>query len=398
MPNIWWMPIQTRTEMLATGIRSALGIKVYGSDLEAIERSAVQIERALQEDPRTARFTRSAFAERVTGGYFLDFRIKRREAARYGLTVGDVQDVIMTAVGGMNIAQTVEGRERYPINVRYARDFRDDPEALRRILVPSPTGVQVPLGQVADLEFLTGPPMIRSEDGQLVGFVFVDVIDKGIADYVRDARLVVDERVQLERGVRLAWAGQFTYFERAKARLKIVLPLTLLIVFLLLYLNTRSIVETLIVIMAVPFSLIGAIWLLFLLDYNMSVAVWVGIIALAGLGAEIGVIMLLYLNLAYKRRLDDGRLETFADLESAIVEGAANRIRPMVMTVLTTFIALLPVMLSTGAGADVMRRIAAPMVGGLFTSFLLGLTVYPAVFAIWKRRTIGASAADRLSG
>ncbi|MCH8332991.1 efflux RND transporter permease subunit [Candidatus Sumerlaeota bacterium] len=398
MPNIWWMPIQTRTEMLATGIRSALGIKVYGSDLEAIERSAVQIERALQEDPRTARFTRSAFAERVTGGYFLDFRIKRREAARYGLTVGDVQDVIMTAVGGMNIAQTVEGRERYPINVRYARDFRDDPEALRRILVPSPTGAQVPLGQVADLEFLTGPPMIRSEDGQLVGFVFVDVVDKGIADYVRDARLVVDERVQLERGIRLAWAGQFTYFERAKARLKIVLPLTLLIVFLLLYLNTRSIVETLIVIMAVPFSLIGAIWLLFFLDYNMSVAVWVGIIALAGLGAEIGVIMLLYLNLAYKRRLDDGKLKTFADLESAIVEGAANRIRPMLMTVLTTFIALLPVMLSTGAGADVMRRIAAPMVGGLFTSFLLGLTVYPAVFAIWKRRTIGASEAHRLTG
>jgi len=386
MPNIWWMPIQTRTEMLATGIRSALGIKVFGPKLETIEETAVQIERALLDDPRTAAFTRSAFAERITGGYFVDFHVNREKAARHGLTVGDVEDVIMSAVGGMNVSQTVEGRERYPINVRYNRDFREDLDSLRRVLVPTPMGAQVPISQVADLELTTGPPVIRDEDGQLVGFVFVDVKDRGIADYVRDARTVVAERVKLPPGYRLDWAGQFKYFERAKARLKVVVPLTLLIVAFLLYLNTRSLAETGIVLLAVPFSLVGAVWLLYLLGYKLSVAVWVGMIARAGLDAETGVVMLLYLTLAHGRREAEGKMRTAGDLEEAIVEGAAQRIRPKLMTVLVLLIGLLPIMWSSGTGADMMRRIAAPMVGGIVTSFLLELTVYPAIFAVWKTR------------
>ncbi|MEE9166652.1 MAG: CusA/CzcA family heavy metal efflux RND transporter [Candidatus Neomarinimicrobiota bacterium] len=385
MPNIWWMPIQTRTEMLATGIRSPLGIQVFGPDLTGIEEVAIEIERVLLEDSRTRKYTRSAFAERLTGGYFVDFNIKRKEASRYGLTVGDVEDIIMSAIGGMNITQTVEGRERYPVNVRYAREYRDDPEMLKRVLVPTPTNAQVPITQLVDIDFVTGPPMIRNEDGQLVGFVFVDVTDRGIADYVMDARAVVSERVNLPPGYRLEWAGQFKYFERAKEKLKIVVPVTLIIVFFLLYFNTRSVAETLIILLAVPFSLIGAIWLLYLLDYNMSVAVWVGLIALAGIDAETGVIMLLYLRLSHRDWKDKGKMKTMADLEGAIVEGAAQRIRPKLMAVLTTLIALLPIMFSHGTGADVMRRIVAPMVGGLITSFLLQLTVYPAIFALWKK-------------
>ena len=388
MPNIWWMPIQTRTEMLATGIRSALGIKVFGSTLEEIEKTAVDIERALQDDESTAPFTRSAFAERVTGGYFLDFTVKREEASRYGLTVEDVEDVVQSAIGGMNIDETIEGRERYPIQMRYARQYRDSLEAIKRVLVPTPTGEHVPIGELADIEFKSGPPMIRSEDGRLVGFVFVDVTGLGIADYVGVAKRAVEEKVTLPEGVRIAWAGQFQYFERAKEKLSVVVPLTLLIVFFLLYLNTKSVAETFIVLLAVPFSLIGAVWLLYLLDYNMSVAVWVGIIALAGLDAETGVVMLLYLTLAHKKWDAEGRLRRFIDLENAIVDGAAKRVRPKLMTVLTTFIGLMPVMWSTGAGADVMKRIAAPMVGGLVTSFLLELTVYPAIFAVWKKRSL----------
>ena len=381
MPNIFWMPIQTRTEMLSTGVRSPLGIKVFGDTLEQIERAAVAIEGAVADVPGT----RSAFAERSTGGFYVDIEVKREEAARLGLTVGDVNEVVQTAIGGMNIAETVEGRERYPINVRYAREFRDDPALLERVLVPTPGGAQVPLGQVADIRTVNGPPMIRSEDGKLVGFVFVDT-DRPIADYVADAREVVAREVKLPAGVRVEWVGQFRYFERAMEKLKIVVPVTLLLVFILLYLNTRSLVETGIVLLAVPFSLIGAIWLLYLLDYNMSVAVWVGLIALAGLDAETGVVMLLYLTLSHRRWNEEGRLRTAADLREAIVEGAAQRIRPKLMTVLTTMIGLVPVLWSTGTGADVMKRIAAPMVGGLVTSFLLELTVYPALFALWKGR------------
>ena len=383
MPNVWWMPIQTRTEMLATGIRSPLGIQVFGDDIATIERTAVQIERAVSQ----IEGTRSAFAERSTGGFFADIEVRREAAARYGLNADDVQRLVATAIGGMNVTETVEGRERYPVNVRYARELRDDPDALERILIATPSGAQIPLGQVADVVFRTGPPMVRSEDGRLVGFVFVDT-DRPIADYVEEARRVVDAEVELPSGVRLEWAGQFRYFERAKERLMLVVPITLLIVVLLLWWNTRSVIETSIVMLAVPFSLIGAFWLLYLLDYNMSVAVWVGLIALAGLDAETGVVMLLYLTLSYDRAKERGRLTDAAGLEEAIVDGAAKRIRPKLMTVLTTMIGLVPVLFSDGAGADVMKRIAAPMVGGLVTSFFLELTVYPALFAIWKRASL----------
>ncbi len=380
------MPIQTRVEMLTTGIRSQLGIQVFGDDLSELEEASVALEQALQEVPGT----RSAFAERATGGFFLDVKVNRQEAARYGLSVQDVNEVVMTAIGGMNVSETIEGRERYPIQVRYAREFRDHPDALKRVLVAAPTGAQVPLPQVADIEFATGPPMIRSEDGQLVNFVFVDIAGRPLGDYVDEARRLVNERVELPPGIRLEWAGQFVYLERAKERLRIVVPVTLLIVFMLLYINTGSIIETGIVLLAVPFSLVGAIWLLWLLDYNMSIAVWVGLIALAGLDAETGVIMLLYLKLAHARAQREGRLRSFEDLRETIVDGAARRIRPKLMTVLTTMIGLLPVMWSTGTGADVMKRVAAPMVGGLVTSFALELTIYPAIFAIWKSREIGA--------
>ncbi|MGE0872853.1 MAG: efflux RND transporter permease subunit [Kofleriaceae bacterium] len=380
MPNIWWMPIQTRTEMLSTGVRSPLGVQVFGANLSEIEKASIDIERALATVPGT----RSAFADRSTGGFYVDVVAKREEAARYGLTAGDINDVVQTAIGGMNIGETVEGRERYPINIRYARELRDDPEALAKILVATPMGgPQIPLGQVADIKTVTGPPMIRSEDGKLVGFVFVDTT-RPIADYVKDAEGVLEREVKLPDGVRHFWVGQFKYLERAKDKLSVVVPITLMLVFVLLYLNTRSLIETGIVLLAVPFSLIGAVWLLYLLDYNMSVAVWVGIIALAGLDAETGVVMLLYLTLAHGKWKKEGRLHTQTDLREAIVDGAARRVRPKLMTVLTMMIGLIPVLWSQGTGADVMKRIAAPMVGGLVTSFVLELLVYPAIFAIWK--------------
>ncbi len=386
MPNAWWMPIQTRIEMLSTGIRSPLGIKVYGDDLAAIEKTGLAIERALGDVPGT----RSVFADRSLGGLYADVRVNRAEAARHGLHVADVNDVVMTAIGGMNVSEAVEGRRRFPINVRYAREFRDTPESLRAVLVATPGGAQIPLEQVAELRFETGPPMVRSEGGKLVGFVFVDVVNRPIAEYVKDARRAVAERVQLAEGQRLEWAGQYRHLERAKEKLGVVVPLTLGLILLLLYLNTRSLVETFIVLLAVPFSLVGAVWLLHVLGYHVSVAVWVGIIALAGLDAETGVVMLLYLKLAHAKREHGGNLRSAADLEEAIVEGAARRIRPKLMTVVTTMVGLVPILWSTGTGADVMKRIAAPMVGGLVTSFLLELTVYPAIFALWKRRSLSA--------
>lgn len=381
MPNIWWMPVQTRTEMLSTGVRSPLGIQVFGSTIAQIERTAVELEEALQGVPGT----RSVVAERSTGGFYIDVEIDRPMAARHGLTARDINEVVATAIGGMNVAQTVEGRERYPISVRYAREFRDDPDQLERVLVATPTGAQVPLGQVAHIRHVTGPPMIRSEDGRLVGFVFVDT-DRPIADYVADARRHVEAELQLPAGVRLAWVGQFRYFERAKERLKVILPVTLGLILLLIWLNTRSWAETAIVVLALPTSIVGGIWLLYLLDYNMSVAVWVGLIALAGLDAETSVVMLLYLRLSHGRWMKEGRLRSYADLSDAIVDGAARRIRPKMMTVMTTMIGLVPILWSTGTGSDVMRRIAAPMVGGLVSSFLLELAVYPAIFALWKGR------------
>jgi len=389
MPNVWWMPIQTRTEMLATGIRSTLGIKVFGNELASIERTAVAIEKSLQNDSRTKAYTRSAFAERITGGYFLDFDIDRDKIARYGLTIGDVEDTIMAAVGGIAVSETVEGRERYAINLRYARDYRDDPESLQRVLVATPGGAQIPLIQLADFNFVTGPPMLRNEDGQLVGYVFVDVNDKiGIADYVNLARQVVAEQVEVPAGYRLDWAGQFKYFERAKEKLQMLIPLTIFIVFFMLYMNRKSVTESLIILFAVPLSLIGAVWLLWLLDYNLSVAVWVGMIALAGLDAEMGVLMMLYMGMAYQQRRDSGQLNNQQDLMLAIVEGAGRRIRPMLMTGLVLLLGLLPILWSTGAGADVMKRIAAPMVGGIVSVLLTVLIVFPALFAIWHSRSL----------
>jgi Cu(I)/Ag(I) efflux system membrane protein CusA/SilA len=382
MPNLWWMPIQTRNEMLATGVRSAVGVKVFGPDLAGIERVGLAVEEAI----RSVRGTRSAYAERVIGGRFLDFDVDRAAAARYGLTVGDVQEVIEVAIGGVAVTQTVEGRERYSVSVRYARELRDDPAALGHVLVPAPGGVQVPLGELARIVFRTGPPMIQDEDGQLVGLVSVDVADRPLGDFVEDAQREVARRVELPPGYRLEWSGQFRHLQRAQARLAWVIPLTLLIVFGLLWLNLRSVPEVAIVMLAVPFSLIGAVWLVWLLGYNMSVAVWVGMIALAGLDAETGTVMLLYLKLAWKERVAQGRLRDWADLREAIVEGAAHRIRPKMMTVCAILFGLLPIMWGHGSGADVMKRIAAPMVGGVLTSFVLELLVYPAIFAGWRGR------------
>ncbi len=362
MANIFWMPIQTRTEMLTTGFRSVLGVKVFGPDLGVIQGLGVQIEKALTDLPDT----RSVFAERTTGGYFLDFSINRKAAARYGLTVGDVNDTIETAIGGNTIATTVEGRERYPISVRYARDYRGDLDALKRILVPTPTGAQVPMGELAELSYHTGPPDIRNENGQLVGFVFVDVTTANIDGYVRAASIRLAQRIHFPAGYYIQWAGQFEYLKSAERRLAVVIPFTLLIIFVLIYLNTKSVVRTAIVLLAVPFSLVGAFWFLYLLHYNLSVAVWVGVIALAGLDAETGVVMLLYLDHAWDKFQFAGRLTTPADLHDAIIEGAVQRVRPKIMTVCAILFGLLPIMWSpsTQSGADVMKRIAAPMVGG----------------------------------
>jgi len=384
MANIFWMPIQTRTEMLSTGFRSVLGVKVFGPDLGEIQNLGVQIEKALTDLPDT----RSVFAERTTGGYFLDFTVDRRAAARYGLTVGDVNDVIETAIGGETIATTVEGRERYPISVRYARDYRGDLDALKRVVVPAPTGAEVPIGEIAELSYRTGPPSIRDENGQLVGFVFVDVTTTNIDGYVQAATARVAERIHFPPGYYIQWAGQFEYLKSAERRLAVVIPFTLLIIFVLIYLNTKSAARTAIVLLSVPFSLVGAFWFLYLLHYNLSVAVWVGLIALAGLDAETGVVMLLYLDQAWDKFHSLGRLNTAADLHDAIIVGAVQRIRPKIMTVCAILFGLLPIMWSptTQAGADVMKRIAAPMIGGVVTSAVLELLLYPTIYMLWRRR------------
>src|SRR2546428_1827787 len=369
MANIFWMPIQTRTEMLTTGFRSVLGVKVFGPDLGEIQKVAVQTAKALSDQPNT----RSAFAERTVGGYFLDFTVNREAAARYGLKVGDVNDIIESAIGGKNITTTVEGRERYPVNTRYARDFREDLDSLKRVLVPTPTGAQVPISMLADIHYKTGPPSVRSENGKLVGFVFVDITTSDIAGYVRKASQLLNQRIQYPPGYYVEWAGQFQYLQAAKERLKVVVPFTLLIIFVLLYMNTKSLVKTAIVLLAVPFSLIGAFWPLFILGYNMSVAVWVGLIALAGLDAETGVVMLLYLDHAWEKFRAEGRMTSMRDLHDAVIEGAVGRVRPKIMTVCAIFFGLLPIMWSPAmqAGADVMKRIATPMIGGVVTSAIL---------------------------
>ncbi|MCH7824312.1 MAG: efflux RND transporter permease subunit [Acidobacteria bacterium] len=390
MPNIWWMPIQTRIEMLSTGIRSNLAIKVFGDDLDDIERVAVEIENTLSGYPGVA----SAFADRVTGGYFIDFDIDRDAIARYGLTVADVQMVIETAVGGKTITTTIEGRERYPVNVRYARDMRSDLEGLRRLLVSTPTGAQIPIGQLARIETRTGAPMIKSENGSLMGVVTVDVQGVPIGDFVAGARQHVLDTVELPPGTFITWAGQYEYLERVRERLTVMVPLTLALVFFLLYFHFKSLGRTLIVMLSVPFALVGAFWMLWLLEYNLSVAVWVGVIALAGVAAETGVIMIVYLDEAWSRRQQEasaaGRALERTDLVEAIVEGAVQRVRPKIMTVATTMLALLPIMWAEtmGTGAGVTKRIAAPMIGGLVTSTILTLVVIPAIYYIWQRRQV----------
>jgi copper/silver efflux system protein len=387
LTNAWTMPIRTRIDMLSTGIRTPVGIKIMGDDLSVLARLGEEIESVVRILPGTL----SAIAERTVGGYFLDVEIDRQAAARYGINVGDIQDVIQSAIGGMNIAETVEGLERYPINVRYDRDFRSDPESIRRVLVPAPGGRHIPLGQLAEIRVSNDPDSIKSENARRTAWVYVDIKGIDIGTYVENARRAVAENITLPAGYSLVWSGQYEYIEATRERMLLIIPLTVLIIFVLIYMSTRSAVKTGIVFLAVPFSLVGAFWLLYLLGYNMSIGVWVGLIALAGLDAETGVVMLLYLDLAHKKWKEKGRMLTRGDLAQAIHYGAVQRIRPKLMTVVTIIAGLLPIMWSTGAGSDVMKRIAAPMVGGAVTSLLLELLVYPVVFYIWQARALEKS-------
>jgi copper/silver efflux system protein len=380
IPNIWTQPIKNRIDMLATGVRTPIGIKVLGPDLKTIQKLGEELEGVLKDVPGT----RNVLAERTAGGYYVDFDLRREDLARYGLSVEDAQITVMSAIGGENITTTVEGRERYPVNVRYGRPYRESIEELKRVLVATPSGAQIPMAQIADLRFVEGPSMIRNENGQLAGYVYIDMAGRDVGGYVEEAKQRVAASVQLPKGYNLVWSGQYENMLRVQERLKVVLPLTLFLIALLLYMNTKSGVKTGIVLLAVPFSLVGAVWLLYALDYNVSIAVWVGMIALMGLDAETGVFMLLFLDLSYDERVRAGRMRTESDLEEAVVHGAVKRIRPKMMTVMAAFMGLLPIMWSAGAGADVMKRIAAPMVGGLFTSFALELLVYPVIYSIWK--------------
>ncbi len=382
--NAWTMPIKGRTDMLTTGVRTPVGIKIYGDDLSVIERLGKEIESQIS----MVKGTRSAFAERTAGGYFVNFNIKRKEIARYGLSMQEVQMNIMAAIGGETITQTIEGRERYSVNVRYPRDLRDNIEKLKKTYIATMDGRQIPISQLADLEITLGPGMIRDENGKLTGYVYVDVDGRDIGGYVADAKKVIKEKINLPAGYSLAFSGQYEFMQRVKDKMGVVVPLTLFIIFILLYMNTGSYIKTFIILLAVPFSLVGAVWALHIFGYNISIGVWCGIIALLGVDAETGVFMLLYLDLAYKEKKDKGLLKTIDDLKDAIHHGAVKRIRPKMMTVLTMFFGLLPIMWAASyeIGADVMKRIAAPMVGGIFTSFIMELLVYPAIYLLWKKK------------
>jgi Cu(I)/Ag(I) efflux system membrane protein CusA/SilA len=380
--NAWTMPIKGRTDMLTTGVRTPVGIKIYGDDLQKIQDIGRQIEQHIG----MVKGTRSVFAERTAGGYFVNFDLDRAAIARYGLSVEDVQMNIMAAIGGENVTQTIEGRERFPVNVRYPRELRNDVEKIKRTYIATPAGAQVPLGELAAIKTTTGPGMIRDENGRLTGYVYVDVAGRDIGGYVNDAKAMIRKMVVLPPGYSIAFSGQYEFMERVKARMAVVVPLTLFIIFVLLYLNTRSYIKTLIILLAVPFSLVGAVWIIYLLGYNLSIGVWSGIIALLGVDAETGIFMLLYLDLSYDDMKKKGRMKTAADLTAAIHHGAVKRIRPKMMTAAVLFVGLLPIMWAQSAeiGADVMKRIAAPMVGGIFTSFLMELLVYPAVYYLYK--------------
>ena len=380
--NGWTMPIKGRLDMLTTGIRTALGIKIFGTRLETIQDIGSQIEQTLRDVPGT----RNVFAERTAGGYYIDFKIKREEIARYGLMIADVERVIESAIGGTNIALTIEGRERFPVNVRYSRGYRNSLEDLKRVLVSTPDGQQIPITQLADIRLITGPTVVKSEGSMLVGYVYVDVVGRDLGGYVEEAKRIVAKHVKLPQGYTLGWSGQYEYMQRAAERLMYVVPLTIFLVFLLLYFNFRSMIRACIVLLSVPFAVVGAIWALYLLEYNLSVAVWVGIIALVGVAAETGVIMLVYLDEVYDRRHREGTMKTKADLYEAVMEGAVERVRPKMMTVVAITAGLLPIMWTTGSGADVMKRIASPMIGGMVTSTILTLFIIPAIYLIWRGR------------
>jgi Cu(I)/Ag(I) efflux system membrane protein CusA/SilA len=398
--NSFTMPIKARIDMLAIGIRTPVGIKILGPNLEEIEKIGMNLEHHLRDIPGT----RSVYAERVATGYFLDIVINRESIARYGLAIDDINEVIQTAIGGMNLTTTVEGRARYPVNIRYPRELRNDVDKLKRILVPvmtaarsNPTpssamtgtteSLQVPLGELAEFRVVRGATAIKSEEGLMTSYVYIDITGRDVGGYVEDARKK-SATIKLPEGYRLVWSGEYEYILKTHERLKLIIPFTLLIIFVILFLNTRSVTKTTIVLLAVPFSLVGSFWLLYILNYNMSIAVWVGIIALAGLDAETGVIMLLYLDLAYDKWKKEGLLKTKKDLQDSIMFGAVKRIRPKIMTVSVILAGLIPIMFSHGTGADVMKRIAAPMVGGVLSSTILELIIYPAIYMIWRSREL----------
>ncbi|RMF58360.1 MAG: efflux RND transporter permease subunit, partial [Calditrichaeota bacterium] len=384
LTNAWTMPIKTRIDMLSTGIKTPVGIKLMGPDLQVLSDLGQRIAAVVQNVPGTL----SVFPDKTVGGNYLDYTIKREEAARYGLTVGDVQDVIMSAVGGMNVTHTVEGLERYPVNVRYSRELRDNITDLGRVLIPTPTGAQIPLNYVADISLHKGPPVIKSENARKTAWLYVDLRGIDVGTYVKNAKKVVEEQIDFPEGYSIVWSGQYEYMQRAQQRLRVVVPVTLLIIFLLLYFNFKNIQESLIVMLSLPFSLVGGIWFLYLLDYNFSVAVGVGFIALAGVAAETGVVMLIYLDHAYKDRLMRGKMRSMKDLYEAIIEGAVERVRPKMMTVTAIMAGLLPILWGHGTGSQVMKRIAAPMVGGMITSTILTLIVIPAIYELWKGREV----------
>jgi Cu(I)/Ag(I) efflux system membrane protein CusA/SilA len=378
--NTWSMPIKARIDMLTTGVRTPVGIKIFGPDLKKIE----EIGKAIEMIAKEVSGTRSVYAERVSGGYFLDFVIKRDAIARYGFTVMDVSKMIESAIGGENITTTIEGRERYPVNVRYLRELRDDLDKLGRVLVMAPNGAQVPIAQLAELRMVSGPAMIRDEDGMLSGYVYVDMAGRDMGSYVEDLKQVVKEKIELPAGYTLTWSGQYEFMERVQQRLKIFVPLTLAIIFVLYYFTFGSVTETLMVMLGVPLALVGGVWALYGIGYNLSIAVWVGLIALAGVAAETSAVMLSYLDEAVRRRQEAGQLRSLADLLEAVQTGAMERIRPVMMTGLANIVGLFPVMIATGTGADVMKRIAAPMIGGIGSAMLLTLLVIPALYVIWR--------------
>jgi copper/silver efflux system protein len=381
LANAWTMPVKGRIDMLTTGIRTPVGLKISGSNLKEIGAIGTQVESLLS----SVKGTRGVFAERTGGGHFVDFDWNRDELARYGLSIDEAQVAVQNAIGGENVTTTVQGRERYSVNVRYMRDFRSDLQALGRVLVPAAGGMsQIPLAQLATIRFADGAAMVRDENGMLTGYVYVDLEGRDQGSYIAEAGTVLREKVLLPAGYNISWSGQYEAIERVKERLTLIVPLTVGLILLLLYMNTRSWTKTLIVILAVPFSAVGAIWFLYLLGYNLSVGVWVGLIALLGVDAETGVFMLLYLDLAYEQAKREGRMSSLAELREAILEGAVRRLRPKFMTVAAAFLGLLPIMWATGTGADVMKRIAAPMIGGILTSFLLELLVYPPIYQFWK--------------